>query len=216
MGKTYPPQGLRRQCLDDGGDNPERVWQLNRSDRLAKANWAFHRGSPANKIIVVYESEIEFAGAPSSVGEARRFVCAVLDAGGAGDENWTAAQVVSELATNAVLHARTEFAVSIAYDDTQIRVAVTDGRPLAHAKIRRFSNEATTGRGLRLIQTLGQSWGVDQTDSTKTVWCEIRRGLPADHEAEARSDEMLSMRYPADAEPARVGGVKNSRRRQVA
>jgi anti-sigma regulatory factor (Ser/Thr protein kinase) len=185
-----------------------------------KANWAFREASPVNKIIVVYESEIEFPGAPSSVGEARRFVCAMLEAGGAGDGNWTAAQVVSELATNAVLHARTDFAVRIGYDDTQIRVAVTDGRPLAHATIRRFSNEATTGRGLRLVQTLGRSWGVDQTESTKTVWCEIPRGLAADGAAdgaaEATSDKLLSTRYPADAGPARVRGVRNSLRRQVA
>ncbi len=39
-----------------------------------------------------------------------------------------------------------------------------------------YPNETTTGRGLRLVQTLGQAWGVDQTDAAKTVWCELVRG----------------------------------------
>ena len=75
-----------------------------------------------------------------------------------------------------LVHAGTAFVLTIAHDDSHIRVSVTDGRPLARATIRRFSEETTTGRGLRLIQTLGQAWGVDQTDSAKTVWCELRRG----------------------------------------
>ena len=115
-------------------------------------------------------------GAPSSVAQARRFACAVLEASGATEDEWPVAQVVSELATNAVVHAGTPFVLSIAHDAARIRVAVTDGRPLARASIRRLSNETTTGRGLRLVQNLGQAWGVDQTDSAKTVWCELVRG----------------------------------------
>jgi anti-sigma regulatory factor (Ser/Thr protein kinase) len=124
----------------------------------------------------VEESHVEFDGAPSSVAQARRFAHAVLEAGGATDDEWPVFQVVSELATNAVMHAGTSFVVSIAHDSSHIRVAVTDGRPLARASMRRLSNQTTTGRGLRLVQTLGQAWGVDQTDAAKTVWCELVRG----------------------------------------
>ena len=92
------------------------------------------------------------------------------------DDDWPVAQVVSELATNAVVHAGTPFVLSIAHDDSRIRVSVTDRRPLARASIRRLSNDTATGRGLRIVQTLGQAWGVDQTDAAKTVWCELARG----------------------------------------
>ena len=122
------------------------------------------------------ETHIEFEGAPSSVAQARHFAHAVLEASGAIDDEWPVAQVVSELATNAVVHAGTPFVVSIAHDDSHIRVAVTDRRPLARASMRRLSNDTTTGRGLRLVQTLGQAWGIDQTDAAKTVWCELVRG----------------------------------------
>lgn len=122
------------------------------------------------------ETHVEFESAPSSVAQARRFARDVLAANGATDADWPVAQVVSELATNAVVHAGTPFVVSIAHDASHIRVSVTDGRPLARASMRRLSSETTTGRGLRLVQTLGQAWGVDQTDSAKTVWCELVRG----------------------------------------
>ena len=122
------------------------------------------------------EAHVELDGAPSSVSRARHFARAVLVAGGATDADWPVTQVVSELATNAVVHAGTPFVLSISHDASHIRVAVTDGRPLARASMRRLSNETTTGRGLRLVQTLGQAWGVDQTDGEKTVWCELVRG----------------------------------------
>jgi anti-sigma regulatory factor (Ser/Thr protein kinase) len=131
---------------------------------------------PTRTINRVEESHGEFDGAPSSVALARRFANAVLEAGGATDDAWPVTQVVSELVTNAVVHAGTPFVLSISHDALHIRVAVTDGRPLARASMRRLSYETTTGRGLRMVQTLGQAWGVDQTDAAKTVWCELVRG----------------------------------------
>jgi anti-sigma regulatory factor (Ser/Thr protein kinase) len=124
----------------------------------------------------VEETHVEFDGAPASVAQARLFAHDVLEASGAIDDEWPVALVVSELATNAVVHAGTPYVVSIAHDASHIRVAVTDRRPLARASMRQLSNEATTGRGLRLVQALGQAWGVDQDDAAKTVWCELVRG----------------------------------------
>ena len=63
-------------------------------------------------------------------------------------DDWTAVQVVSELATNAVVHARTTFTVKIDYDDAYIKVSVIDAKPLARAAVRWFSDTTTTGRGL--------------------------------------------------------------------
>jgi len=143
---------------------------------MAKANRPLASCCLVNKIDDVHADQLELEPAPSSVAAARRFAQAVLEAGGASDDDWSVTQVVSELATNAIVHAGSPFVVSIACDEARIRVSVTDHRPLARAAIRRISNETTTGRGLRLVQSLGQAWGVDQTDSDKTVWCELRRG----------------------------------------
>ncbi len=158
------------------------------------------------------EAEVEFAGGPSSVPAARRFARDVLEGAGADEDHWLAVQIVSELATNAVVHAGTAFLLNIAYDDATTRISVTDGRPLARAVVRRFSSEATTGRGLRLIQTLGRSWGVDQTASAKTVWCEISRGAEADDGDDQAPG--MSLRFgSADFDTGDRGGLEKSQAR---
>lgn len=121
------------------------------------------------------QGEIELEGVPSSVSAARHFVAGILDAADALDQSWPALQVISELATNAVVHAATSFVVQVRVADSVVRVAVTDKRPTAFAGKRRFSADTTTGRGLRLVERLSRSWGVEIDDATKTVWSEILR-----------------------------------------
>jgi anti-sigma regulatory factor (Ser/Thr protein kinase) len=179
---------------------------------MAKADWAYQQRRSVNRIAHVQEAEVEFAGGPSSVPAARRFARDVLEGAGADEDHWLAVQIVSELATNAVVHAGTAFLLNIAYDDATTRISVTDGRPLARAVVRRFSSEATTGRGLRLIQTLGRSWGVDQTASAKTVWCEISRGAEADDGDDQAPG--MSLRFgSADFDTGDRGGLEKSQAR---
>jgi len=123
----------------------------------------------------VRQAEKTFEGAAGSVSAARHFVSAILEEEGAADAEWTAVQVVSELATNAVVHAATSFTVTVVVDDGLLRVAVTDAKPFAAATQRHFSDYTTTGRGLRLVERMSRSWGVDTAQTSKTVWCEIVR-----------------------------------------
>jgi hypothetical protein len=86
----------------------------------------------------------------------------------------SAALAVTELVTNACLHARTPIIVSLRVmaDDT-LRIEVTDESPRA-PELRRYGALATTGRGLRLLESLGR-WGIDVADPPKvgkTVWFE--------------------------------------------
>src|SRR5207253_1579374 len=105
-----------------------------------------------------------------SVAAARRFV---RDALGDLDEDHRYAMtlVVSELATNALLHAATSFEVSIHHDDV-VRIDVSDGDPTP--PVRRHAGPTdTSGRGLHLIEQLCSRWGVDTRPDGKRVWCEI-------------------------------------------
>lgn len=120
-------------------------------------------------------AEVAFDGLPASVPAARRFVAETLEAGGAADDGWVATQIVSELATNAVVHAGTTFVVRVEIEAAFVRIEVTDERPFATASARRFSDDTTTGRGLHLVDMLSEEWGVETTENTKTVWCQIVR-----------------------------------------
>ena len=109
---------------------------------------------------------------PAEVAGARRFVQQTLDTWGLDALTWTAEQLVSELATNCILHARTAYTVELSRDDEVVRVSVSDGSP-AVPRPRRYDNESTTGRGLRLVESLSNRWGVDPGDRGKSVWFEL-------------------------------------------
>lgn len=114
-----------------------------------------------------------FAPDLASVGEARRFVRRALVELGAEEIEFEAAQVVSELATNSVIHAATRFEVALDHDGECLRIAVSDGsRRIPVAKS--HSAQATTGRGLRLVATLAEAWGTEERSDGKTVWCTLR------------------------------------------
>ena len=109
---------------------------------------------------------------PSSAGAARRFVAAAL---GAGDEvAELAVLLVSELASNAVLHAQTSFEVAVHVSDGQLRVAVSDSDPTLPA-LRTYARESITGRGLHMVAASADRWGFDANPDGKVVWFELRR-----------------------------------------
>lgn len=89
----------------------------------------------------------------------------------------SAVLLVSELVTNAVVHAQTPAQLEVRWFDHTVRVAVTDGMsdgvepddaslpaPIG----------APAGRGLRIIEALADRWGVSVQGMGKTVWFELR------------------------------------------
>jgi anti-sigma regulatory factor (Ser/Thr protein kinase) len=80
--------------------------------------------------------------------------------------------VVTELAANAVLHARSPFTVSLGRADSTVRILVRDASPAAPA-VGEESSTRPSGRGMRLVDTLASRWGVDVAADGKTVWAEL-------------------------------------------
>ena len=66
--------------------------------------------------------------------------------------------LVSEMVTNAVLHAGTEVVLRIGHEGSSVRVEVTDGCA-AMPGVRQVSDESATGRGMWLVQELADAWG---------------------------------------------------------
>ena len=84
---------------------------------------------------------------------------------------------LSEVVTNAVLHAVPPIHVLGDVVGSKVRIEVSDGSIAAPLR-RTPKNSSPTGRGLILLDHLASAWGVDITGSGKTVWFEIQ-GVPA-------------------------------------
>ena len=101
---------------------------------------------------------LDLPAEPASVGQARRFVRGVLADWGLGELVDTVQLLTSELATNAVLHARTAFAVVVSRTSEAVRVDVLDGSTVA-PRNRQPSLTAATGRGVNMVEALADHWG---------------------------------------------------------
>lgn len=112
-------------------------------------------------------------------------------------EQWADAAelALSEVVTNAVLHAHTELVVRVHVRDTEVEVEVEDGSPALPAQRRGHDAEATTGRGLELVAALTRECGVRAGEQGKVVWF-IVTDEPAPDPAE---DDLLAS-WDTDAE----------------
>ncbi len=77
--------------------------------------------------------------------------------------------LVSELVTNAVLHAQTMLTLTIELTPPSLTVTVEDCSP-DHPQPRDAHATAASGRGLSLVDTLARSWGWNTTPTGKRVW----------------------------------------------
>lgn len=93
----------------------------------------------------------------------------LLDEWGHPEVGWTAAQIVSELASNCALHARTEYTITLSADDDEVRLEVRDGSPVVPRQ-RSYGATSTTGRGLQLVEQMAREWGVTPASTGKAVW----------------------------------------------
>ena len=81
---------------------------------------------------------------------------------------------MSELATNAVVHARSDFTVSVWMTDGDLYISVSDGSFDLPAVTER--TEEGGGRGLAILAVLATGWGTEPTAAGKRVWVRLRLG----------------------------------------
>jgi PAS domain S-box-containing protein len=121
----------------------------------------------------VVEGRLHLEPMPQSARRARQLVTDVLDEAGQLELTDAATLLVSELVTNAVLHARTGMDVSVFASSQGVRVEVTDHNPLPPQR-RGYSTAATTGRGLAMVDMIAERSGTETGgDGGKTVWFEL-------------------------------------------
>lgn len=111
---------------------------------------------------------LQLPARPASVPQARRFVLQCLAEWSLEPLRETTALLVSEVVSNSVLHARTDIVVTATALPGAVEVRVSDRSRNAPVQ-RRHSAEATTGRGVQLLEQLAHSWDVVLDADGKTV-----------------------------------------------
>jgi len=128
-----------------------------------------------SEVVGAAEMARTFAALPDSPTAARRFVVDLLHTWGLDDVVEDASLVTAELASNAVIHAQTEFDVAVSARHGTVRISVRDhssALPLARA-VKLAPSMALSGRGLGLIAALAQRWGTELMGDGKIVWVDL-------------------------------------------
>jgi anti-sigma regulatory factor (Ser/Thr protein kinase) len=120
------------------------------------------------------EAVVRLPAAVTSPCAARRFVRDRLVDWGVPELTDSVELMVSELVTNAIVHARSEARLVARQDGRTLRVEVEDwgdGAPV----LREPGPECPSGRGLRFVDALADAWGASATTDGKCVWFELNR-----------------------------------------
>jgi anti-sigma regulatory factor (Ser/Thr protein kinase) len=127
----------------------------------------------------LFVASLELPPDHTAAARAREFVARTLHSWECDGSVADAELLVSELVTNAILHARSSATVSIERDPV-LRVAVCD-QSTAVPRVRNYGPTAVTGRGMLLVDRIARRWGVEVSGNGKCVWFEI------DADAQARA-----------------------------
>lgn len=125
---------------------------------------------------VLHEDVLDYTPLPRSVSLVRRRAARLVTAWGhpalAGD----AALIVSELATNAVLHGCLRdrfFRVRLAHTEKVLRLEVADPRGERLPVSRTPVDDECYGRGLLIVGSIASRWAVEPRVVGKTIWAEL-------------------------------------------
>ena len=139
---------------------------------------------------------LELPPTTKSVPAARRFLRDMMRDSDTVADIDTASLLVTEIVTNALLHALTPMILTVSVSPDVVRIEVRDGSevpPRVHA----FSPTAATGRGLRLLESLALRWGVrPEPGRGKIVWFEV--GASSDSVWEMVAEDWLGEGVPSD------------------
>ncbi|MEV6155882.1 ATP-binding protein [Nonomuraea sp. NPDC052129] len=106
---------------------------------------------------------------PEAVGVARQLVREALAGWGLSALAEDVAMVVSEVATNVVVHARSPMTLSLRRYGRSVRGEVAD-RSAGWPTPLPVGLDEEHGRGLAIVAAYADRWGVDSAPQGKTVW----------------------------------------------
>ncbi|GGT25787.1 hypothetical protein GCM10010207_26520 [Streptomyces atratus] len=125
---------------------------------------------------VLREDRLDFAPTARSVSFARRRTARLVREWGYPGLVGDAALLVSELATNALLHGAIRgrlFRVHLTLSAAMLRIAVSDPRGERLPGLRAAGDDECYGRGLVIVAGIADHWGVEPRNVGKTVFAEL-------------------------------------------
>jgi hypothetical protein len=138
---------------------------------------SYAAGGPAVRVDGAHTGEFSrfFVPVPLAARVVRHAIREALEAWGEHDLVADAELVVSELASNVLLHAHSPFRVAMSRVEGGVRISVHDADPLSDPKRRDMTPDSTTGRGVAIIALLARRWGTEHGPDGKIVWAELGR-----------------------------------------
>ncbi|THA31112.1 ATP-binding protein [Streptomyces sp. A1277] len=130
----------------------------------------------------LHEDRLDYTPTARSVSLARRRAARLVTAWGHPQRAGEVALLVSELATNALLHGSLRgrlFRVHLTLTADALRVEVTDPRGERLPGIRSADSDECYGRGLLIVDAIADRWGVEPLTVGKTVFAELALRHPA-------------------------------------
>ena len=121
-----------------------------------------------------HEARITLTPDRTSPRKARAFLTVLLHEWGLTHLDDKALLFASELVTNAVLHAHAASTLIVCFDDEALEIRVTDPDDSLPERLQP-DPDAEAGRGLMLVSTLADSWGVEPLENGgKAIWFRLR------------------------------------------
>ena len=157
---------------------------------------------------------LHVAADPRAASQGRRLVAALLTEHDRPDWVDAAELAVSELVTNAALHARTDIEVVAVLGPRELRVEVRD-RSRVVPQQRHYGAAATTGRGMALVGSVTSSCGITRLPDGKSAWFTLSDDAPEpslDDLLAAFDDERWEV---GDAPAAPVAPAERARGQEV-
>ena len=120
-----------------------------------------------------FEARTSLASEALSARAARRFIDTTLQLWECASLVEPVALLANELVTNAILHARSDVALTVRLSPSRLRVEVADESE-EQPQLRSATVEATSGRGLAVVESIASAWGVEhRLGEGKVVWFEV-------------------------------------------
>lgn len=137
-------------------------------DEVSAVSAALHGGLTSGRL------HLHMWGEPTAPGRARELVELACQRWGLPHLSSAAQVIISELVTNAILHARSDLEVTVALGEHYLHLHVRDRDRRIPRLFTANSSSPEHSRGMKLVDRLASGWGTTLRPYGKSVWATLK------------------------------------------